>query len=138
MSDDLRQRYAEAAGAVRLGWQVTDYEPPGDGRSLPERIADAILAVRDEEMTALRQEIEQLRYERRLLGAARMTLDLVAAGDSSRWEQARREAEDLAQRIVDEIGHPVTDEPARSGPATAPRSHGCERSPQRAPAPPRR
>lgn len=57
-------------------------------------------------------EREQLRYERRLLGAARLTLDLVAAGDQSRWPQARREAEDLAQRIVDEIGHPVTDEDA--------------------------
>lgn len=65
----------------------------------------AVMAVRDEEL-------EQLRYERRLLGAARMVLDLIAAGDSSRWEQARREAGDLAQRIVDEIGHPVTDEPA--------------------------
>jgi len=41
-----------------------------------------------------------------------MTLDLIAAGDESRWPQARAEAEDLAQRIVDEIGHPATDEPA--------------------------
>lgn len=57
-------------------------------------------------------EREQLRYERRLLGAARLTLDLVAAGDHSRWPQARREAQDLAQRLVDEIGHPVTDEDA--------------------------
>ncbi|MFD9947694.1 hypothetical protein ACFWYW_46490 [Nonomuraea sp. NPDC059023] len=57
---------------------------------------------------------EQLQYERRLLGTARMVLDLVAAGDPSRWDQARKEAESLAQRIVDEIGHPVTDEPALS------------------------
>jgi hypothetical protein len=58
------------------------------------------------------QEAKQLRYERQLLGFARMTLDLIAAGDSSRWDQVRAEAEDIAQRIVDEIGHPVTDEPA--------------------------
>ena len=57
-------------------------------------------------------EREQLRYERRLLDAARLTLDLVAAGDESRWPQARREAQDLAQRLVDEIGHPVTDDRA--------------------------
>jgi hypothetical protein len=57
-------------------------------------------------------EIERLRYERRLLGFARMTLDLVAAGDPDRWKQARREAEDIAERIVDEVGHPATDEPA--------------------------
>jgi hypothetical protein len=56
--------------------------------------------------------IDQLRYERHLLGVARMTLDLVAAGDPTRWDQARAEAGDVAQRIVDEIGHPVTDEPA--------------------------
>lgn len=30
----------------------------------------------------------------------------------SPWEQICAEAEDIAQRIVDEIGHPVTDEPA--------------------------
>lgn len=57
-------------------------------------------------------ERDQLRYERRLLGVARMVLDLVAAGDASRWDEARREAADVAQRITDEIGHPVTDEPA--------------------------
>lgn len=64
------------------------------------------------ERAELVAEIRQLRYERRLLGFARMTLDLVAAGDEKRRAQARSEAEDLAQRIVDEIGHPVTDEPA--------------------------
>lgn len=54
----------------------------------------------------------RLRYERRLLGMARRTLDLVAAGDMPRWAAMRAEAEDVAQRIVDEIGHPVTDEEA--------------------------
>lgn len=57
-------------------------------------------------------ERDQLRYERRLLRVARMTLDLVAAGGPERWDLARSEAEDVAQRIVDEIGHSVTDEPA--------------------------
>jgi hypothetical protein len=61
-------------------------------------------------------EVSRLRYERRLLGYARMVLDLVAACDESRWPQARTEAADLAQRIVDEIGHPVTDEPALAPP----------------------
>lgn len=59
-----------------------------------------------------RAERDQLRYERRLLGFARMTLDLVAASEPDRWAYARRQAEDIAQRIVDEIGHPVTDEDA--------------------------
>lgn len=66
----------------------------------------------EEALNAARAEVEQLRYERRLLGVARMTLDLVAAGDPTRWDHARAQAEDVAQRIVDEIGHPVTDEPA--------------------------
>ncbi|HEY9369925.1 hypothetical protein [Streptomyces sp.] len=134
MSDDLRQRYAEALAAAftepvyrcdRDGEneRVEKADPAdridqtpyvmitaGDGcRSFwtPScaELAEVVAAVRDEEM-------EQLRYERRLLGAARMVLDLVAAGDSSRWDQVRQGAEDVAQRIVDEIGHPVTDEPA--------------------------
>lgn len=62
-----------------------------------------------EEITAER---DQLRYERHLLGIARMTLDLVAAAGPERWDEIRASAEDVAQRIVDEIGHPVTDEPA--------------------------
>lgn len=99
MAEDLRHRYAEALAATcRL------HETVGGCDRCERRLA-AVMAVRDEEL-------EQLRYERRLLGAARMVLDLVAAGDASRWGQARREAGDLAQRIVDEIGHPVTDEPA--------------------------
>jgi hypothetical protein len=57
-------------------------------------------------------EVEQLRYERRLLGSARMTMDLIAAGTPDRWDGLRAEAERTAQAIVDEIGHPVTDEPA--------------------------
>jgi hypothetical protein len=63
-------------------------------------------------LDAARAEAEQLRYERRLLGSARMTLDLIAAGTPDRWDGLRAEAERTAQAIVDEIGHPVTDEPA--------------------------
>ena len=102
MTDDLRQRYAAALETPR---ELGAHETFATIRDAALFAAGAVLAVRDTEM-------EQLRYERRLLGAARMVLDLVAAGDSSRWEQARREAEDIAQRITDEIGHPVTDEPA--------------------------
>lgn len=69
-------------------------------------------AIRQLGHTAAHAEAEQLRYERRLLGVARRTLDLVAAGGPDRWDEMRNEAEDVAQRIVDEIGHPVTDEPA--------------------------
>jgi len=65
-----------------------------------------------DELAALRVEAEQLRYERRLLGAARMTLDLVAAGGPDLWMRARHEAAGVSQRIVDEIGNPGTDEPA--------------------------
>lgn len=101
MADDLRQRYANAVLSALDEWAHN----PGDEGQFVGRMVHAVMAVRDEEL-------EQLRYERRLLGAARMVLDLVAAGDSSRWDQARQGAEDVAQRIVDEIGHPVTDEPA--------------------------
>jgi hypothetical protein len=63
------------------------------------------------QLAAVRAEVNQLRYERQLLGAARRILDLVASCEPRRWRQAHAEAEDIAQRIVDEIGHPVTDEP---------------------------
>jgi hypothetical protein len=79
----------------------------------------AALELEDDGKTTLAQYVamlveqrDQLRYERHLLGVARMTLDLVAAGDPTRWDHARAQAEDVAQRIHDEIGHPVTDEPA--------------------------
>lgn len=104
MPEDLRQRYAEAIRSC--------------GPLSVTKVLYAVMAVRDEEL-------EQLRYERRLLGAARMVLDLVAAGDSSRWVQARGEAEALAQRIVDEVGHPATDEPAL-GPEWRERAESAE------------
>ena len=70
------------------------------------------LAAKALALTRAAEERDQLAYERRLLGTARVTLDLVAAGGPERWDEARKGAEDIAQRIVDEIGHPVTDEPA--------------------------
>lgn len=56
--------------------------------------------------------VEQLRYERRLLGACRRHLDEIADPEGRYTVEAVKTAGDLAQRIVDEIGHPVTDEPA--------------------------
>jgi hypothetical protein len=53
--------------------------------------------------------------ERRLLGFARMVLDRQAEYANLHpvdRDHLAAEAADVAQRIVDEIGHPVTDEPA--------------------------
>lgn len=85
-----------------------------DRAGLAAELVDAVNAAGDDqaEVERLRAQVEQLRYERRLLGVARMTMDLIAAGTPDRWERMRAEAEDVAQRIVDEIGHSVTDEPA--------------------------
>lgn len=57
-------------------------------------------------------EVEQLKYERRLLGACRRHLDEIADPEGRYTVDAVKTAGDLAQRIVDEIGHSVTDEPA--------------------------
>lgn len=48
----------------------------------------------------------------RLLGPARMVLDQVAVILGEHPGQPGYEAAEMAQRIVDWIGHPVTDEPA--------------------------
>lgn len=61
------------------------------------------------ERDALAAQVEQLRYERQILGAARRLLDEIAVAGIG---TLRVQADVLAQRIVDEIGHPVTDEPA--------------------------
>jgi hypothetical protein len=64
---------------------------------------------------SLEAEVRQLRYERQLLGHARRLLDEVAESGGrapSAMFGLRERAADIAQRIVDEIGHPVTDEPA--------------------------
>lgn len=58
-----------------------------------------------------REEVERLRELAdfaRLLGPARMVLDRCAMNGG---DQERQDAADMAQRIVDLIGHPVTDEP---------------------------
>lgn len=66
-------------------------------------------------LRAARAEVERLRAEIadcsgscRLLGPARMVLDRCALNGG---DQERQDAADMAQRIVDLIGHPVTDEP---------------------------
>lgn len=64
------------------------------------------------EAIELRNEVARLRIGWGLLGVARMVLDQVANGGMRGWVQAQRDAGALAQRIVDEIGHSVTDEPA--------------------------
>jgi hypothetical protein len=64
-----------------------------------------------EALTAARAEVEQLTNLTRLLGPARRVLDRCAEDASS---DARAEAATMAQRIVDWIGHTVTDEPARA------------------------
>jgi hypothetical protein len=112
--DDNAARLVDAVHAGRDGQAETE--------SRLELLAEQLLAaleLEDDGKTTLAQYVamlveqrDQLRYERHLLGVARMTLDLVAAGDPTRWDHARAQAEDVAQRIVDEIGHPVTDEPA--------------------------
>jgi hypothetical protein len=58
-----------------------------------------------------RAEVERLRELAdfaRLLGPARMVLDRAAVDGG---DDVREECADMAQRIVDLIGHPVTDEP---------------------------
>jgi hypothetical protein len=89
-----------------------DYAAVCAGSAVNAHHAATVTAASADDVPVLLAAVRQLQYERRLLGVARMTLDLVAAGGPDRWEQARREAEDVAQRIVDEIGHPQTDEPA--------------------------
>lgn len=65
-------------------------------------------------LSEAKAEVERLTYERRLLGFARRVLDLVADEEQHAYEAThiRTQAADIAQRIVDEIGHPVTDEEA--------------------------
>ncbi len=93
------------------------------------RLRDALAG----DVPALLAEVEQLRYERRLLGFARMVLDRQA--EYPNLHQVDRdglaaEAADVAQRIVDEIGHPVTDEPAL-GPSFRERITELERTIER-------
>lgn len=63
-------------------------------------------AARTSQVIHERNEFRELADAARLLGPARRVLDRVAEGEVTRAECA-----DMAQRIVDLIGHPVTDEP---------------------------
>lgn len=84
-------------------------------------VLDAVLAVVQSELDRRDAELRQLRTlvdkaeqtlpieQRRLLSISRMVFDHIAEG---RPVLTREEAADLAQRIVDEIGHSVTEEPA--------------------------
>lgn len=84
-----------------------------DAKDTVLQIADAAAAAWRERAEQAEAEQDQLAYERRLLTAARMVLDQVAAADPwEDWDGVRQGAQDVAQRIVDEIGHSVTDEPA--------------------------
>jgi hypothetical protein len=62
-------------------------------------------------LRASQAEVERLR---RLCGVARMTMDALAVMPTPLHSEAaiREEAGRVAQRIVDEVGHSVTDEPA--------------------------
>jgi signal transduction histidine kinase len=96
---DLREQIASVIGSTMIL------------RTSPAEVADAVLdRVLQPELDRRDEEIKRLTYERRLLYVARMVLDRVSV--AATFEQARDEAGDVAQRIVDEIGHSVTDEPA--------------------------
>lgn len=78
----------------------------------PEFADAEFIAKAREDVPWLLAQVEQLRYERRLLGRVRILCDQVAEGGWPAGENLRQAAGDMAQRIVDEIGHSVTDEPA--------------------------
>lgn len=84
-----------------------------------ELIRDVSLVREDDEpalmarIKKLEGDVEQLRYERRLLGFARRVLDMIADPECRYTRQEIEPgAADVAQRIVDEIGHPATEEDA--------------------------
>lgn len=95
---------------VRARNALADPKVNGDGaRSLLAHLAAEGLLVKNGKAW---HAAERPTYERRLLARARMVLDLVAAGGPERWDQVRDGAGTIAQAIVDQIGHSVTDEPA--------------------------
>jgi hypothetical protein len=89
----IRDAHSEIVSSMRAPRDQAQYDPFADPR------------------TAARAEVEQLTNLTRLLGPARRVLDRCAEDASS---EARAEAAVMAQRIVDWIGHSVTDEPARA------------------------
>lgn len=101
--DELAAQYEGLLGLIRDG----------------ELIRDVSLIVEDDpfaRIAELEKQVDQLVYERRLLGYCRRTLDAVAdpeeryTSDPVVRDRLVGEAADMAQRIVDEIGHPATDE----------------------------
>lgn len=103
VAKDSRERKAEADGRRQHNQRLED--------ELATRTAQ--LELRDAEIRRLRTLVDKAEQtlpieQRRLLSISRMVFDHIAAGRPI----TRDEAADLAQRIVDEIGHSVTDEPA--------------------------
>lgn len=97
---------------------MTEYwtSPTGVAQAPPGMVEYARLCVDrlTADLQATRAEVERLTELAdfaRLLGPARMVLDRVAAQAWDDEESIRQECADMAQRIVDLIGHPVTDEP---------------------------
>jgi hypothetical protein len=102
--EPIRERYQEWEALSDAGNTAT--------WAFSESTAAMLLAGND--VPRLIADVDQIRYERRLLGMARMVLDHVAEMEvvQNSDETVAARAADVAQRIVDEIGHPVTDEPA--------------------------
>ncbi|MGI5201691.1 hypothetical protein ACQEU6_08925 [Spirillospora sp. CA-108201] len=112
----LADKYSVAAKVLCEEEEAKDAEsvngaPLSDAERI-EQIMTMHSALLQPEAIELRGEVKRLCYERRLLGAARAVLDQVATGGLRGWVQAQPQAARLAQRIVDEIGHPATDEQA--------------------------
>jgi len=103
---DLLAHIRWQAGVIAANHEGADYAE----ELLTKQRAEVERVSRD--LAETRAEAEQLRYERRLLGACRRHLDEIADPEGRYTVEAVKTAGDLAQRIVDEIGHPVTDEPA--------------------------
>lgn len=85
------------------------------GQSGPKACPGCVIDGLREELDRANVEVVELRYERNILGYTRIILDRAAEYENlSPVDKPilRREAANLAQRIVDEIGHAVTDEPA--------------------------
>lgn len=91
---------------------ATGWPPPGPIAGTPGEPHPATPKVDWMQVAAnLLGQVQQLTYERQLLGACRLHLDQIADPEGRYTADAVRGAADLAQRIVDEIGLPVTDEP---------------------------
>lgn len=82
--------------AIRREISYTDHE-------IVPRLIAALRSTRSEA-----ERLRELADFARLLGPVRMVLDRCALNGG---DQERQDAADMAQRIVDLIGHPVTDEP---------------------------